>query len=118
MLVSSQNNPLTVDDFLNITCSTDGSNPQAYLDINVSLNNLSQSENVHSSGDQNGNKVARSLSGVVKKVHNEMVIELYVYNIRNILELKRTYILNVTCRYFVCNHGYGDKIIIEIAISQ
>lgn len=100
MFVPSQNNPLCVGDFLNITCSTDSSNPQAYLDINFNINNLSQYNNVYSAGDYNGNKVARSLSGVVNKVHNGVVIGCYViYNTKYVMGLKQTYTLNVTCMY-------------------
>jgi len=76
-LLSSKPNPLSVGDFLNLTCSTDSSNPPASLAFDaLDITDFQLSANVASVGNYNGLMVAKSLSGRIRKSHNGKKIKM------------------------------------------
>ena len=96
----STDDPLSVGDFLNLTCSTDSSNPPAALQFRFTPTDFKLSDDVYSNGNYNGKKTTRSMSGSVWKSHHDTEVECSVnYNGEDMNHLKKTYTIAVPCKY-------------------
>ena len=97
-LIPSTENPLSVGDILNISCSTDSSNPKASL-VFSGVTDFQLSDDVLSAGIYHGQKVTKSLSVKVGKEHNGIDVRCSVSYLKNNVEgLQKTFLLNVTCK--------------------
>ena len=113
-LALSKHNPLSVGDFLNLTCSADSSYPQAKLSLNA-LSDFSLSEIMYSAGHHYDQKVVISLSGTLEIKHDGETVECQVYFNNTIVdELTKNYTLNVTCKL----HSANKKIFSSKLLSR